>query len=198
MGQGEQKQALRRKIGAERAALPPSERKRRSETAARHLLALDQLAACRTILLFYPFRDEIDTRPFLHAALQRGQEIWLPLTDPAERRLTPYVYGGEETLRPGAYGIREPDPAASQPADIARLEAVVLPGLAFDGQGGRLGYGGGYYDRFLERCGRRPLLVGYAFAMQMVERVPVEPHDHPVDYVVTDDGIHGPFSRLLL
>jgi 5-formyltetrahydrofolate cyclo-ligase len=198
MDRSETKQTLRRNILSARASLSAAEREQRSSAASRHLLALEPLAACRTILLFYPYKDEIDTRPFMAAAIRRGQEIWLPLTDPAERRLTPYVYGGEKALRQGAYGIWEPDPTVCRQADIAKLDAVVLPGVAFDGCGGRLGYGGGYYDRFLERCGQRPLLVGYAFATQVVERVPTEPHDVPIDYLVTDDGINGPFQRYVL
>lgn len=189
------KKLLRQQMSQMRGELSRQEQSRRSAQAAQHLLELQPLTNSRTILAFYPFRDEIDTRPFLEAAGRRGQEVWLPLTDPACRRIHPHVYRGRDSLRRGAYGILEPDPEQAPPADPERLDAVVVPGLAFDRSGGRLGYGGGYYDRFLADLSHRPLLVGLAYSIQLVESVPRERHDIPLHYLVTEDGVLGPFGK---
>ncbi len=89
-------------------------------------------------------------------------------------------------FRPGAHGVREPAGAApAPPADL-----VLVPGLAFDARGCRLGRGGGYYDRFLETLGRpRPILCGVCFACQIVPEIPWEPHDARVDYVASEAGL---------
>lgn len=194
-GAAQAKGMLRQQMARKRAELSAGERRARSAAAVKQLLGLAPLAAKRTIMAFYPFRDEIDIRPFLDAARQRGQEVWLPLTEPAARRIHPYVYSGRDCLRPGAYGIWEPDPDRAPKADPARLEAVVVPGLAFDRCGGRLGYGGGYYDRFFAALAKRPLLVGFAFSVQLVDAVPRESHDITLDYLVTEQGMLGPFAK---
>ncbi|MFY0545922.1 5-formyltetrahydrofolate cyclo-ligase [Brevibacillus sp. H7] len=183
------KQLLRRKKLGVRAALSQEVRAIYSCQAAKHLLAFEPLAKSRAVLAFYPFREEIDIRPFLEAASKRGQEVWLPLTVPSERRMIPYRYTGPDVLRQGAYGIFEPDPSIAEQADLARLEAVIVPGVAFDRRGGRLGYGAGYYDRFLSLLSKKPLLIGCAFSCQLEEHIPMEPHDFRMDYIATEAGV---------
>jgi 5-formyltetrahydrofolate cyclo-ligase len=183
------KQQFRQQMLAERASLPQESRIRFSQAAVRRLLEFAPLTACRSVLAYHPFRDELDIRPFLEAARSRGQDVWLPFSLPSERRLVPYRYTGPEVLRKGAYGIMEPDPSIAEPVDNSALEAVIVPGVAFDRRGGRLGYGAGYYDRFLSSLPHKPLLIGCCFSRQLVEQVPVEPHDFPMDFVATEDGI---------
>lgn len=189
-----EKALLRKQMAKERGTLSSAEHSERSAAAVQHLLALAPLAAKRTVMAFYPLRDELDIRPFLDCARQRGQEVWLPLSEPANRRMLPYLYKGRDYLRRGAFGIWEPDPYRCPQVDPNRLEAVVIPGLAFDCCGGRLGYGGGYYDRFLAGLAKRPLLVGVAFSLQLVTCVPREKHDISLDYLVTEQGVLGPFA----
>ncbi|GAA4724780.1 5-formyltetrahydrofolate cyclo-ligase [Brevibacillus fulvus] len=194
MDRVEAKAELRKQKLAELSSLLPDERACASSLAAERLLALKPLAACRTIMLFYPFRQEIDTLPFIERAMQRGQTVWLPVTDPTAKKMVPYVYQGASALRRGAYGIYEPDPVLCPAANLVELEAVVLPGVAFDQAGARLGYGGGYYDRFIAGLQRKPLLIGYGYSLQVVKRVPREVHDVALDYVVTDSRTWGPFA----
>ena len=182
------KQQLRSRIIAERKALPDERRSEYSRLACRHLALNEQLAQARAIMAFHPFDAELDILPFIEASRGRGQEIWLPLTRPADRRLIPYRYEGPQMLKQGVYGIWEPNPELAQEADLNKLDAVLVPGVAFDERGGRLGYGGGYYDRFLAGLSFRPLLVGIAFSMQIVDAVPREPHDKCLDGLVTERG----------
>ncbi|MGE5703329.1 MAG: 5-formyltetrahydrofolate cyclo-ligase [Clostridia bacterium] len=187
------KQALRQEILARRKALTEGERQQFSSQAAEHLAKLGVLAQCRTVMAFFPFRDEIDTRPFLAMALKRGQQIWLPYTDQQNKRIVPFVFTDENSLKQGAYGICEPDPDTAEPADAGALDAVIMPGSAFDRQGGRMGYGEGYYDRFLASLSHRPILIGLSFEVQLVDELPMEPHDFRVQYVTTESGVSATF-----
>ncbi|MED4754230.1 5-formyltetrahydrofolate cyclo-ligase [Brevibacillus choshinensis] len=182
------KQQLRSRIMEERKVLPAAERSEYSAQVCRLLAEHEQLARARAIMAFHPFGVELDILPFVEEAQTRGQEIWLPLTIPSDRRLIPYRYEGKHMLKQGVYGIWEPDPALAQEADLSKLDAVLVPGVAFDREGGRMGYGGGYYDRFLAALGSRPFLVGIAFSMQVIDKVPREPHDICLDGLVTESG----------
>lgn len=186
MSVADEKRVVRQQVLRRREEIPAEERKAKSLAAAENLLALEPLANCRTVMLFLSFGSEIDTEPFIEAARARGQEIWLPLTNLQERRIIPYVYSPELVLRQGVYGIREPDPTRAEPADSRKLEAVILPGVAFDRSGGRLGYGGGFYDRFLASLSHKPVIIGYCFDEQIVDLVPRENHDVQYDYLITN------------
>lgn len=188
-----EKKKLRQEVLLKRSQLAPAERERMSREAAGKLLDFSPLVRQKAIFLFSSYGDEIDTRPLIQQAMQRGQEVWLPLTVADEKRIVPYVYEKDSMLRQGVYGIWEPDPTRSKKADVSRLGAVILPGVAFDANGGRLGYGGGYYDRFLAQLTHKPLLIGYGFSMQMVEHVPTEQHDQKLDFLVIESGVIGPF-----
>ena len=96
------------------------------------------------------------------------------------------LFGGTEDLVPGFMDIPEPT-ASCEPVDPQEVDLVLVPGVAFDRQGNRLGYGGGYYDRFLQQCAAPR--VALAFATQLVDHVPTEPHDLRVHAVVTDEEV---------
>lgn len=188
MDQKADKKQLRTHIMEARKAMPSAERNIRSERACKHLLTSESLASVKTIMAFHPFGEELDILPFVEEARKRGQEIWLPLTISSDRRLIPYRYAGPQMLKQGVYGIWEPDPAKAEQGDLSKLDTVLVPGVAFDRHGGRMGYGGGYYDRFLAGLGKKPYLLGVGFSMQVVDHVPLEPHDIPLDALVTEDG----------
>ncbi|KZE48437.1 5-formyltetrahydrofolate cyclo-ligase [Brevibacillus parabrevis] len=188
MDQKTNKKQLRSHILERRKAIPASEREQYSAHICRHLLENERIASAKTIFAFHPFGDEVDILPFIREAMNRGQEVWLPLALVEQRRLIPYRFTGEHMLRQGVYGIMEPDPEKAEAADVSLLEAVVVPGVAFDTHGGRMGYGGGFYDRFLAGLDTLPFLVGVGFSMQVVEHVPVEPHDIRLDGIVTEKG----------
>lgn len=188
MNQKADKKQLRTHIMEARKAMSAAERSMRSERACKHLLTSEKMGSAKTIMAFHPFGEELDILPFVEEARKRGQEIWLPLTISSDRRLIPYRYTGPHMLKQGVYGIWEPDPAKAEQGDLSTLDTVLVPGVAFDRNGGRMGYGGGYYDRFLAALGTKPYLLGVGFSMQVVDHVPLEPHDIPLDALVTEDG----------
>lgn len=179
------KHALRRRILALRDALDADTLRQRSAAVRERLCALEVYRAAKTVHLFMPFGSEPDTRLILEDLWARKVRAVLPRVAP-DRRLDHLAVTGWDELEPGAYGIGEP--VAGCPAvDPAEVELICVPGVAFDRRGGRLGYGGGYYDRFLEACPAPR--VALAFALQIVPEVPREDHDLLVDTIVTDRGV---------
>lgn len=181
----EAKRAMRASVVGLRDALPLAERAAGSIAIAARVLALPAFAAAPTILLTLPFRSEWDTRLVAQAALDAGKTVAVPRVDPEARVLVLHrVDALESGVVAGHRGIPEPRPDAP----VVRPEAVafaLVPGVAFDATGSRLGYGGGYYDRLLPLMpGDVPRIAG-AFDVQIVDAVPAAGHDLAVDLVVT-------------
>ncbi|MCD6390164.1 MAG: 5-formyltetrahydrofolate cyclo-ligase, partial [Desulfobulbaceae bacterium] len=147
-------------------------------------------AKAGTIFSYAHFRSEVETLPLIRQALARQMRVTVPLTLVAESRLEAYeIQDPAKELKPGYCRIPEPDPGQAKQIDPAEIEVVLLPGSVFDLCGGRLGYGGGYYDRFLDREAPRALRIGLAFELQVVDTVPLLAHDERVHFLVTEERI---------
>jgi 5-formyltetrahydrofolate cyclo-ligase len=187
---GAAKTALRREVLARRDAMPPDLRRRLSGRIVAAVTALPAFEAAGTVLAYHAFGSEPETAQFLATVLARGKRLLLPRVDPATRTLALHrVRDLARDLRPGAWGIAEPDPARCEAVDAEAVDFVLVPGVAFDLRGGRLGHGGGYYDRLLGACSATALRVAAAFETQVVPAVPMGPEDRYVDLVVTEDRI---------
>jgi 5-formyltetrahydrofolate cyclo-ligase len=183
-----EKKALRERILGLRDALSAEGRQRMSGRIVGSILDLEGYRGARVVLAYMGFGSELATDALVAHGLAAGKAMVLPKVNPETRMLDLYlVRDPERDLCRGVWGIREPDPQRCAPASAEDIEFVLVPGVAFDAGGRRLGYGGGYYDRILARCGRA-LRVAGAFSVQLVEAVPVEPFDQLVDVVVTEEG----------
>lgn len=166
------------------------DRQRAARAAAQRLLDLPELADVTgrrgCLAGFVAVRAELDPAAALDEARRRGARIAYPrVADDRTPRLR-FHLAGTADLVPGRFGIPEPSPALPEvgPGDI---DLMLVPGLAFDAEGHRLGTGGGYYDEWLEQAaGDRPGVVGFAYDFQVVAACPTEPRDQVVDGVVTD------------
>ena len=183
------KDELRRTARMTRDAIPPDRAARAARAAAVHLLDLPAVRAARTVALYAPLPGELDTTPAAESLLLRSVRLAYPRVIAEQKRLSFHDVGAPaRDLSPGQFGIPEPagaPRAAHLPVD--QIDLYVLPGLAFDRAGTRLGWGHGYYDRTLAA---RPtaLRVGYCFACQIVDRVPRGADDLPVHFLVTEEG----------
>ena len=200
----EQKRALRREMSAARAALSENERRVRSEAASEHLLALPELAALtgagpKTLAGYVAAKGEIDPAPALAASAAAGATVALPRVANEAPRLR-FHRADVGPLTPGRFGIIEPAAAAPE-IPLDELDVVIVPGLAFDAEGRRLGFGGGYYDGIFgafgvgspnSSPGKRPALIGLCYDFQIVARCPAGDEDVPVDLVVTDARVLRP------
>ena len=183
----EEKRVLRRAMRDRRAALAPQERADRSRQAARRLVEMPELAGARAVAGFWAIRSEIDPAEALAEVGRRGGTVVYPRVSARQPRLRFHWVAGPEELRPGAYGILEP-PEACPEVPPQDLDVILLPGLAFDPAGRRLGYGGGYYDEVggLVRREGRAVLLGVGFDFQVLDRCPAGEGDVTIDGVVTD------------
>ncbi|MGW2564345.1 5-formyltetrahydrofolate cyclo-ligase [Streptomyces sp. NPDC001514] len=186
-----EKSAVRRELLDARYLLSPEDVREASLVLARHALELPELAAVRTVAAYVSVGREPGTRALLDALLARGVRVLLPvLLD--DNDLDWAEYEGADHLVPARRGLMEPDGPRLGHKAVLDADTVLLPGLAVDERGMRLGRGGGSYDRVLARleaASVRPALVVLLYANEVVARVPEEPHDHPVHAVVTPEGV---------
>jgi len=183
------RERLRRQVLAARDNLPRQDLEEKSREIEDRLRRIDQFTACRTVMFYAGFRSEVRTAAAIARCLAAGVRVALPLSVPGSRELLPYlVEDPERDLRPGYCGIPEPDPARTHRVSPAQIEAVVVPGAVFDLRGGRLGYGGGFYDRFLAFKAPEALRIGLAFEMQLAPgNLPLAPHDQLMHCLVTEE-----------
>ena len=139
------------------------------------------LKDAKTIVAYYSLPDEVDTHAFIDQMIAENKTVYLPKVINDEEMVL-CRYTGAESLRTGAFGIMEPV-GSQMPADEV-IDVVLVPGMAFDTDGNRLGRGKGYYDRFLKSLTNpHPLLIGVCFEFQKVDEVPTEPTDVQVDVI---------------
>ncbi|SFF29085.1 5-formyltetrahydrofolate cyclo-ligase [Paenibacillus catalpae] len=188
------KAALRKAMTKLRDGISSEERSVRSAAACRYVSEWMKEQEVESFMCYVPFRSELDTRTLVEWGWETGREVIVPKCYPADRSMTLHKLDSWSGLKAGAYGIMEPDPIECPPLPDAYVpKLVITPGLAFDSKGGRLGYGGGYYDRFAERLrnerGEASQLVkwfGIAFEDQLVEEIPMQAHDKRMNGIVTE------------
>jgi len=179
------KHILRERMKGERRAAAKA-RPDAGVHAARNFLDAIAPAKDAIIALYYPINDELDTEPLTAALTTDKITIALPIVGDKKAPLTFRLYAPGDPLIDGVYGAKTPD----EDAALATPAIVVTPLLAFTRAGGRLGYGGGYYDRTLEylRKSGGVTAVGYAYGAQEVDALPLSPLDQPLDWIVTERG----------
>ncbi len=180
------KSEIRKRMSAVRQALPSEVRKNRSAEIAQRLIQLPHFANAHTIAAFIPLRGELDPNPIVEAARASNKKVTLPRVH-EESELSFHYYNAGDPLHPSACGVHEPLPESPE-ATPEEIDLVLVPGLAFDERGYRIGHGRGFYDRFLPRV-PRATKIGVAYDFQLVAEVPRARWDQPVDYVVTDKRV---------
>lgn len=184
------KNLLRIALRKHRQELPLNLVQEDSARIRENLLSLDRIRLAASVMLYLPARGEVDTWPLLDHFWARGSEILLPrCCDGSPGIMDAYAVTSREDLGPGCFGLIEPRMERAILVRKPQPEVIILPALAFDRRGYRLGFGGGYYDRFLPTLGCAPLLVGPAYAFQLLDSIPVEPWDQPVEMIVTPESI---------
>jgi 5-formyltetrahydrofolate cyclo-ligase len=189
------KRRLRQQMAQLRNDLSPADSARAGQAAAGALMDLELVARAERIALYAALPYEIPTRPLFEAFVEKRGAVLLPrTTEPLGLEF--FAVECWDALRPGAFGVLEPegDGAAVRlmPGDL-----VVVPGVAFDDDGYRLGHGKGYYDRaFATELGDAPTLVGFGYEFQVVDAVPHDHRDRQVDIIVTDRKVRDCSGRL--
>lgn len=181
------KKELRHRIIKCRDDLTAAEISEKSSLIAGKLIELPSYGKAERIMFFVSFGSEVDTRAMIEEAISCGKAVLVPKAVPSTRELIPSkLLDWHDDLAPGAYGIPEPLEAALRPQSPSTIDLLIVPGVAFDLKGNRLGYGGGYYDRFFSLLRDDVPLVALVFDCQIKTEVPVDEWDRRVDYVITE------------
>jgi 5-formyltetrahydrofolate cyclo-ligase len=188
---GETKDELRRRLSARLEAASAGQRRRAGAAARTRLLELDAIRRARSILVCLSFGTELDTAPLVERWTAEGRRLFVPRADPRDRRI--HVHPWPSPLVELSFGLRQPPrgtPEVAPEAIPATLDAAIVLGLGFDRRGFRLGYGSGYFDRFL--AAHPVTAIGLAYGFQLLDRLPAAAHDVPMSVVVTDEEIVEP------
>lgn len=190
MRDGAESEALKREF-RRRALLACAElpdKDRHSEAIWARLLAMEPFQVAATVMCYVHTRDEVRTQPFLPTILNSGKTLVVPYCNGDELGL--FRLESVEELSPGTWGILEPAESlralSQRRVDVSQLDLIVVPGAAFDRQGGRVGHGKGYYDRLLRRTRTDARRIAVAYQCQIYPSVPMLPHDVYVDGIITE------------
>lgn len=180
---------LRQRILTRRDGLAEEKRLEKSLAITDHLLTAPLFRKhAAAIMAFASFRSEVNTFPLMTTLLSEGVRLLLPRSRPVTKEMDVYDIESLAALTPGYCSIPEPDPDKCRKADPQEITCVLVPGSVFDKKKERMGYGGGFYDRFLRDRAPQAVRIGLAFSMQVVEHLAPRPHDQAMDLVVTEDG----------
>ncbi len=182
------KRRLRRRIIGKRDAIPLEERRASSEAICARVIESAEFRSASFAVLFASFGSEVDTTSLMAATLAAGKRLALPRVHPVTRELElREVQSIEKDLAPGLWDIPEPVPAGCPEVALEEIDFVLVPGVAFDRDRRRLGYGGGYYDRILARLSPGVPAIAICFGAQLVPEVPADHHDLRVPVIITEN-----------
>jgi 5-formyltetrahydrofolate cyclo-ligase len=185
----QKKQQLRKKMMRERDLLSRQEVLEKSRMIQSLLFDFPGLTHASNIFIYVSYRSEVFTHDIIRALLSKGKTVTVPLTDMSNKKLIPYcVSDFDSDLEPGAMGILEPRTGARHPVALDDIDIVITPGVVFCEDGRRIGYGGGFYDRFFSLAGKQSCAL--AFELQVLPDIPVDPrYDKKVDCIITEKRI---------
>lgn len=190
MKKNEAKGKIRREILGKRLRLAEEEIREKSLLIKDKLFGLNQFQKAKLIMFYASFKNEVRTWEMIEEAISCGKKVGLPVLS-KKGDITPYLVRKlSRDVSEGRFGVPEPEPDESCKVNADEIDIVIVPGVAFDRLGRRIGFGKGCYDRFLRSVKPEVFCIGLAFEMQMVENIPVEEYDEKVDMVITETNIY--------
>ncbi len=186
------REQLRKEILRRRDSLGIAKLQEHGQRVQDRLVAMKEYQKARTLFLYVSFRSELSTLSLLEHILASGKRAVVPVTLVAEKDLLPVLITDPASeLLPGYCSIPEPtmDIRDKQAIAAEEIDIILLPGSVFDERGGRMGYGGGYYDRFVSKRAPQALRIGLCHELQMVPKAPLQVHDELLDYIVTEERL---------
>src|SRR6056297_1690295 len=188
MEENNNKEILRKKWMKKRKKVAKKEEDIKSKIISKKILSLKEIKESKNIMIYVSYRSEVSTNKLIISLLNKNKRIFAPYCIKDEKRMEVVeIENPDQDLEKGAYGIKEPAKRIrNNKIDPKNLDIVVVPAVAFSKSGYRVGYGGGYYDRFLERLANKTISIGINYEEMLFDKVPKEDHDLAVDMVVTD------------
>ncbi len=184
------KKLLRKSVLERREALSTKMVSRNSLHILERLQVLPEYKEAKNVMLYLSFQREVMTPPIISDLFHQNKRVFIPVTVPATRALiVSELLSLEDDLEVGNFGVLEPKKEALRPFSAQQLDLVLVPGVAFDTRGYRIGYGGGYYDRFLPTLPADVPTIALAHEVQMIDRVVNDTYDFPVQKILTEDRL---------
>lgn len=181
-----QKEQLRQSSREKRNSFREEYIEESSRLACEHLTHSKEYISAKTILIYYPTRNEISPLPIMNLAIRDGKQIAFPVCDKVKRTLTFKKVSSISELEPASFGIFEPKSFCKQ-IEIDEHTLCIVPALLFSRDGHRLGYGMGYYDRFLNNFTGKS--IGFSYSALLCDSLPHEEHDIPLDMIITESEV---------
>lgn len=182
------KKELRKNILAIRRGMSREEVAAGSDRFAEHLCAWPVYQAAKNVMLYLAMPDEPHMEKIISHALSAGKTVCVPHMRETRGLMDAAIITNLNDLIVGQFNLLTPNPATLKLLEPGELDLIIVPGVAFDQEGRRLGMGAGYYDRFLLKASKAEL-IGAAWVAQILETIPTDEHDRPVNYLLTEDGI---------
>ena len=183
----QKKEEIRKRIESQRRQLSQTDIATKSRIICDKLVRFDAFQSAETIHSYVAWRNEVNTHELIKSTLKEGRRVVVPVVDLPNHALLHSEIEQFEELQPGTFGILEPPKSFLRSVPISDLDLIIVPGVAFDLRGDRIGYGGGYYDRFLRQTSAKKVALAYHF--QIVDQIPTNARDQSVDIVVTEKGV---------
>ena len=185
------KKRLREELQLIRDNISPEMRKREIEIIKNSLISSELYKNAKSIFIYNSFRSEVNTAGIVNIALEESKKVALPIINIDEYSMRACEINLETVFIQDAYGISTPDISKSKIINPTEIDLAIVPLIAYDNFGNRLGYGAGYYDRYLPNLREDTVIMGLAFSNQLVEELPIEEHDKKLEYVVTVEYIEN-------
>ena len=183
----EKKGEIRKSVLAKRNALKKKEHAKKSMQIMEHLFDFANFLEAKTVLFYLSTKSEVATDDMIRRAMEHKKAVTVPLVDIKERDIIPYkIEGLEQDVAPGYQGIREPIIHRCKQVPVEYINLAIIPGIAFDERGGRIGHGTGFYDKLIPKLDATTRKVALAFECQIVPQIPMEPHDRYIDIIITE------------
>jgi 5-formyltetrahydrofolate cyclo-ligase len=182
------KKDIRSTILKKRSSLPLSEVLEKSKRIKEEIFHMDEFKAAKTILFYVSYDNEVNTHEMIKESIGLKKQVIIPKTDMNNRTIICSLLTRWDDLLPGAYNILEPRQECVNEISLESIDLMIIPGVAFDCHGNRVGHGMGYYDRLLQKK-MKAYFIGLAFELQIVESISPESHDVKVEKIVTEERI---------
>ena len=183
----EKKKSIRQELLKKLRSQDKEQRRLKSEKIRRKLYAHEKFKTADTVMFYIAEDIEVDTEQMIRDSLKSGKKIAVPITIVSQNKLiASLLIDFDKELSKGPYGILQPKSDFVRPVALKKIDLIIVPGVAFDSRGHRLGHGTGYYDRFLSKITENVLTIGLAFDFQLVDNIPTSSHDIAVKELISN------------
>ena len=179
------KNRIRNRYKEFRRSISETEVREKSRLAAQVFLNSDLYKNSKIIMLYMPLKNETDTGEIIKQAFADGKRLAFPVTERENGEITPYFAESDTAFKKGNFSVFEP--CNTQEADPEKIDVVIVPGIAFDKSGNRIGFGKGCYDKFLK--GTKAVRIGYCYEAQLCEEILTDSLDERMDWIITEKGL---------